>query len=175
MKFRSQRVSYLFFATSLLLFVLQILFGFVMGFAHMGFDVLHDYMPFNVARTSHINLLVVWLLSGFMGAAYYIVPEEADRELHSEKLAIVQWAALVVVGVIALIGFQFGWWEGRKFLEIPRPLDYLVVVDVLLFLYVIGRTALGAPRFTTTGSVGSLARAWPIRSSPSPPEVVPFV
>lgn len=153
MKFRSQRVSYLFFATSLALLVLQIVFGFIMGFAHMGFDVLHDIVPFNAARTSHINLLVFWLLSGFMGAAYYIVPEEADRELVSEKLAVVQWAGLVIVGVTAIIGFQFGWWEGRKFLEIPRPLDYLVVVDVLLFIYIVGRTALGAERFTTTGSV----------------------
>ncbi len=153
MRFRSQRVSYLFFATSLLLLVLQICFGFIMGFAHMGFDVLHDIIPFNAARTSHVNLLVFWLLSGFMGAAYYIVPEEADRELVSEKLAVVQWAGLVIVGVTAIIGFQFGWWEGRKFLEIPRPLDYLVVVDVLLFIYIVGRTALSAPRFTTTGSV----------------------
>jgi nitric oxide reductase subunit B len=153
MKFRSQRVSYLFFATSLLLLTLQILFGFLMAFAHMGFDVLHDFIPFNAARSSHLNLLVFWLLSGFMGAAYYIVPEEADRELHSEKLAVVQWAGLVIVGVTAIIGFQFGWWEGRKFLEIPRPLDYLVVVDVLLFIYIVGRTALGAERFTTTGSV----------------------
>ena len=153
MKFRSQRVSYLFFATSMLLFALQLVFGFVMGFAHMGYDVLHDVLPFNAARTSHINLLVMWLLSGFMGSAYYIVPEEADRELVSERLAVVQWAGLVIVGVTALVGFQFGWWEGRKFLEIPRPLDYLVVADVLLFLYVVGRTALGAPRFTTTGSV----------------------
>ena len=153
MKYRTQRVAYLFFATSMLLLVLQILFGFIMAFAHMGYDVLHDVIPFNAARTSHLNLLVFWLLSGFMGAAYYIVPEEADRELHSEKLAIIQWAGLVIVGVTAIIGFQFGWWEGRKFLEIPRPLDYLVVVDVLLFLYVVGRTALSAPRFTTTGSV----------------------
>ena len=153
MKFRSQRVSYLFFATSLLLLVLQIVFGFIMGFAHMGFDVLHDIIPFNAARSSHVNLLVFWLLSGFMGAAYYIVPEEADRELVSEKLAVVQWAGLVIVGVTAIIGFQFGWWEGRKFLEIPRPLDYLVVADVLLFIYLVGRTALGAERFTTTGAV----------------------
>ena len=153
MKFRSQRVSYLFFATALLLFGLQIVFGFIMGFAHMGYDVLHEIIPFNAARTSHINLLVMWLLAGFMGAAYYIVPEEADRELVSEKLAVVQWAGLVIVGVTAIIGFQFGWWEGRKFLEIPRPLDYLIVVDILLFLYVVGRTALSAPRFTTTGSV----------------------
>ncbi len=153
MKFRSQRVSYLFFATALVLLVLQICFGFIMGFAHMGFDVLHDVITFNVARSSHVNLLVFWLLSGFMGAAYYIVPEEADRELVSERLAVVQWAGLVVVGVAAIIGFQFGWWEGRKFLEIPRPLDYLVVVDILLFIYVVGRTALSAERFTTTGIV----------------------
>jgi nitric oxide reductase subunit B len=153
MKYRSQRVSYLFFATSMLLFALQIVFGFIMAFAHMGFDVLHEVIPFNAARTSHLNLLVFWLLSGFMGAAYYIVPDESERELHSEKLAVLQWAGLVIVGVTALVGFQFGWWEGRKFLEIPRPLDYLVVVDILLFLYIVGRTALSAPRFTTTGSV----------------------
>ncbi|MGH0031921.1 MAG: cbb3-type cytochrome c oxidase subunit I [Myxococcota bacterium] len=153
MKFRSQRVAYLFFATSLLLFLLQIVFGFIMGFAHMGYDVLHDWIPFNAARTSHLNLLVVWLLSGFMGATYYIVPEEADRELYSEKLAVVQWAALVIVAVTALVGFQFGWWEGRKFLEIPRPLDYLVVIDVLLFIFNVGMTALNGKRFTTTSIV----------------------
>jgi nitric oxide reductase subunit B len=153
MKFRSQRIAYLFFATCMLLLPLQLVFGFVMGFAHMGYDVLHDWLPFHAARASHLNLLVVWLLSGFMGAAYYIIPEEADRELYSEKLAVVQWASLVIVAVTALIGFQFGWWEGRKFLEIPRPLDYLVVINVLLFIFNIAMTALNAKRFTTTGSV----------------------
>jgi len=153
MKFKSQRVAYLFFATSLLLFSLQIVFGFIMGFAHMGYDVLHEWIPFHAARASHLNLLVVWLLSGFMGAAYYIIPAEADREIWSEKLAIVQWAALVIVGVIAIAGFHVGWWEGRKFLEIPRPLDYLVVVDVLLFVFNVGMTAWNGKRFTTTGMV----------------------
>ncbi len=153
MKFRSQRIAYLFFATCMLLLPLQLVFGFVMGFAHMGYDGLHDWLPFHAARASHLNLLVVWLLSGFMGAAYYIVPEEADRELYSEKLAVIQWASLVAVAVTALIGFQFGWWEGRKFLEIPRPLDYLVVANVLLFIFNIAMTAMNAKRFTTTGSV----------------------
>ncbi|MCP5055499.1 MAG: nitric-oxide reductase large subunit [bacterium] len=153
MKFQSQRVAYLFFATSMALLVLQIVFGYIMGFAHMGYDVLHDWIPFNAARSSHVNLLVLWMLSGFMGAAYYIIPEEADRELYSVRLAVVQWAALVIVGVVALVGFQFNWWEGRKFLEIPRPLDYLVVVDVLLFVFNVGITAWNGKRFTTTGSV----------------------
>ena len=107
--------------------------------------------PFTTAV--HTNLLVVWLLTGFMGAAYYILPEEAERELWSVKLAIIQWAALVLVGLVAIAGFHVGWWEGRKFLEIPRPLDYLVVVDVLLFLYIIGMTVWKGRRFTTTGLV----------------------
>ncbi|MCX5736968.1 MAG: cbb3-type cytochrome c oxidase subunit I, partial [Proteobacteria bacterium] len=153
MKFSSQRIAYLFFATSMLLLPLQLVFGFVMGFAHMGWDGLHEWIPFNAARSTHLNLLVLWLLSGFMGAAYFIIPEEADREIWSPPLAIVQWASLVVVAVVALVGFQFGWWEGRKFLEIPRPLDYLVLVNVLAFLLNIAMTAWNAKRFTTTGSV----------------------
>jgi len=153
MTYRSQRIAYLFFATSMALLMLQLIYGFIMAFAHMGYDVLHAWIPFNTARATHTNLLVVWLLSGFMGAAYYIIPEEAERELYSEKLAVAQWAALVIVGVIAIVGFHFNWWEGRKFLEIPRPLDYLVVVDVLLFLFNVGMTAFKGKRLTTTGLV----------------------
>lgn len=153
MKFKSQKVAYLFFATSMALLALQLVYGFIMGFAHMGLDGLHAFIPFNTARAVHTNLLVVWLLTGFMGAAYYILPEEAERELWSVKLAIIQWAALVLVGLVAIAGFHVGWWEGRKFLEIPRPLDYLVVVDVLLFLYIIGMTVWKGRRFTTTGLV----------------------
>ena len=151
MKYESQKVAYLFFATSMLLLVLQVLYGFIMGFAHMGYDVLHDWIPFNTARAVHTNLLVVWLLSGFMGAAYYVIPEESERELIHVPLAIVQWASFVLVGVVALIGFHLNWWEGRKFLEIPRPLDYLVVANVLLFLALVGGTAWKGKRFTTTG------------------------
>lgn len=153
MKFESQRVSYWFFATCMLLFGLQLAYGFVMAFAHMGYDGLHAWIPFNTARATHTNLLVMWLLAGFMGAAYYIIPEEAGRELIHPKLAYVQLLAFVAVGVVAIIGFHVNWWEGRKFLEIPRPLDYLVVVDVLLFIYVIGGTVWTGKRFTTTSLV----------------------
>jgi len=152
-KFESQRVAYWFFATCMLLFALQIVYGFIMAFAHMGMDGLHHYIPFNAARATHTNLLVMWLLAGFMGAAYYIIPDECGRELEWPKLAYVQLVALVVVGVTAIIGFHLNWWEGRKFLEIPRPLDYLVVVDVLLFIANIGMTVWRSDRKTTTASV----------------------
>jgi nitric oxide reductase subunit B len=153
MKYKSQQVAYWFFATCMLLLVLQILYGFIMAFAHMGYDNLHAVIPFNAARATHNNLLVVWLLCGFMGAAHYIIPEESGRELFSVKLAYVQLISLVVVGVTAIIGFHLNWWEGRKFLEIPRPLDYLVVINVLTFLFNIGMTALKGKQLTTTGMV----------------------
>ena len=59
MKFKSQKIAYWFFAVCMLLLTLQIVYGFIMGFARIGMDGLHEYIPFNVARTSHTNLLVV--------------------------------------------------------------------------------------------------------------------
>ncbi len=153
MKYKSQKVAYWFFALCMLLFALQLVYGFVMGFARIGMDGLHEVVPFNTARAVHTNLLVLWLLTGFMGAAYYIIPEESKRELISVKLAYVQLISLALVGILALVGFHFNIWEGRKFLEIPRELDYLVVVNVLLFLGLILGTLYKAKQRTTTSLV----------------------
>ncbi len=153
MKYKSQKVAYWFFGLCMLLFALQIIYGFIMGFARIGMDGLHDFIPFNTARAVHTNLLVVWLLTGFMGAAYYIIPEEAQRELVNVKLAYVQLISLAVVGVLAIVGYHFNIWEGRKFLEIPRESDFLVVVNVLLFLGLILTTLYKAERRTTTALV----------------------
>lgn len=153
MKFESQKVAYWFFATCIVLFALQIVYGFIMGFARIGLDGLHPWIPFNAARATHTNLLVVWLLCGFMGAAHYIIPEESGRELFSVKLAYVQLITLILVGVISIVGFHLNIWEGRKFLEIPRPLDYLVVLNVLTFIFNIGMTVLRGKKFSTTGMV----------------------
>ncbi|MBK9459998.1 MAG: cbb3-type cytochrome c oxidase subunit I [Sphingobacteriales bacterium] len=153
MRYKSQKVAYWFFGLCMLLLSLQLVYGFIMAFAHMGFDNLHAIIPFNTARAVHTNLLVVWLLSGFMGAAYYIIPEEAENELVSVKLAYVQLISLALVGVIAIIGYHFNYWEGRKFLEIPRPLDWLVVINVLTFLGLILVTLFKGKKQTTTSLV----------------------
>ncbi len=72
------------------------------------------------------------------------------------KLAFVQFFSLALVGVIAIVGYHFNYWEGRKFLEIPRELDYLVVVNVLLFLGLILTTLFKGKRQTTTAMVLSM-------------------
>ncbi|MCP4457662.1 MAG: nitric-oxide reductase large subunit [Cytophagales bacterium] len=153
MKFKSQKIAYHFFALSMLLLVLQIIYGFIMGFAHMGYDGLHELISFNTASATHKNLLVVWILSGFMGAAYYIIPDESDSELFSVPLAKLQFWSFAIVGVIAVAGFHVGWWEGRKFLEIPRPLDFLVAGNVILFLVIILMTLIKGKKSSTTAWV----------------------
>ena len=42
----------------------------------------------------HTNLLVLWMLLGFMGATFYMVPEETESELAWPKLAIAQLVIL---------------------------------------------------------------------------------
>ena len=161
MKYKTQKVAYWFWALSMLLLTIQLTYGFIMGFARLGYDGLHEWIPFNTAHTVHLNTLVVWLLSGFMGAAYYIIPEESETELWKPKLAYAQLIALTLVGVAALAGYHFNIWEGRKFLEIPRELDWLVAIDVILFLVILLMTIMKGKKKSTTAWVlfGGLAGA----------------
>ena len=42
---------------------------------------------FATSKEIHTNLLLVWPITGFMGAAYFIVPEESRTEIWSTRLA----------------------------------------------------------------------------------------
>lgn len=150
MEYQSQKIAHWYFRIALLLFVLQVLMGLWLAFNYT-FTVpqwVVDKFPFSTARAIHTNLLVLWMLLGFMGGAYYIVPEETGTEIFSTKLAWFQLIALVATGVTALIGFVFGWTQGRPLLEIPRPLDVVVVIGALIFLFNIGITMFKANKWT---------------------------
>src|SRR6266508_5419484 len=81
MRYRSQRVAYPYFVVALLLFGLQMVFGLLSASKYLGPDPLLGLLPFDVTKVIHTNLLLVWVLTGFMGAAYYVVPEESRVEL----------------------------------------------------------------------------------------------
>jgi nitric oxide reductase subunit B len=150
MEYRSQKIAYWYFAVALLLFVLQVVLGLWLAFNY-SFTVpqsIVDVFPFATARAMHTNLLVLWMLLGFMGGTYYIVPEETRSEIYSPKLAWIQLVTLVATGVIALVGFVFGWTQGRPLLEIPTTLDLVVVVGALIFLFNVGMTMFKANRWT---------------------------
>jgi len=153
MRYSSQRVAYPYFVVALLLFGLQVGFGLLAAAKYLGPDPLLQILPFDVVKAIHTNLLLVWLLTGFMGAAYYVVPEESRVELHSVRLAYVQLALWTAMGVTAVVGYVFRWTAGNKLLEQPFPLKVVIVVVMLMFLYNIGMTIRAGGRLTTTEGV----------------------
>ena len=156
LKYQSQAVAKPYFVFALILFVGQILFGLLMGFQYVVGDFLASAIPFNVARMVHTNLLIVWLLFGFMGAAYYLVPEESETELYSPKLAIILFWVFAAAGVATILGYLLvpyatlaeitfnELWPtmGREFLEMPTITKLGVVVVCLGFLFNLGMTIL---------------------------------
>jgi nitric oxide reductase large subunit len=73
------------------------------GAGHVwGYDPLLNIVPFNVARAIHINLPVLWLLLGLMGATYYMAADEIKTEICSLKLARVPLARLLVSSLTAI-------------------------------------------------------------------------
>jgi len=156
LKFKSQSVSRLYFIGALALFLGQIVFGVALGLQYLIGDLLFPFIPFNIARMVHTNLLIVWLLMGFMGSAYFLVPEEAETELYSPKLAVILFWTFLVAGALTILGYLLVPYAtlaqatgndllatmGREFLEQPLPTKLGIVVVALGFLFNLSMTVL---------------------------------
>lgn len=153
MRYRSQSIAYWYFAIAMCLFGLQLVFGLLTASKYLGPDPLLDFLPFDKTKAIHTNLLIVWVLTGFMGATYYVVPEESRSEIYSIKLAYIQLVAWTLMGVTAIVGYMFGWTAGNKMLEQPFPLKIVIVIVMLMFLYNILMTIKRAGRWTVTEGV----------------------
>ena len=164
MQYQSQAVAKPYFIAAIGLFVGQILFGLIMGLQYVVGDFLFPEIPFNVARMVHTNLLIVWLLFGFMGAAYYMVPEECETELHSPKLALILFWVFLIAGALTVLGYLMVPYArlaeltgnnllptmGREFLEQPLITKAGIVVVALAFLYNITMTVLKGRKTSVT-------------------------
>lgn len=156
MKYQSQSIAKLYFIAAIGLFVGQILFGVIMGLQYVWGDFLFPAIPFNVARMVHTNLLIVWLLFGFMGSAYFLVPEESERELYMPWLAKLMFWVFLVAGALTILGYLLVPYAtlaeltmndllptmGREFLEQPTITKLGIVIVALAFLFNIGMTIL---------------------------------
>jgi nitric oxide reductase subunit B len=156
MKYQSQAVAKPYFVAAIILFVAQILFGLILGLQYVVGDFLFPEIPFNVARMVHTNTLIVWLLFGFMGATYYLVPEEAETELYAPWLArLMFWIFLAAAGA-TVAGYLLVPYAtlaeitmnnlfptmGREFLEQPTITKIGIVIVALAFLFNVGMTVL---------------------------------
>lgn len=156
MKYTSQMVAKQYFIFALILLAGEVLFGLIIGTQYIAGDFLFPEIPFNVARMVHTNLLIVLILFGFMGATYYLIPEEAETELWSPKLANALFWIFAAAGVLTILGYLFVPYAtlaeitgnellptmGREFLEQPTITKIGIVIVALGFILNVAMTVL---------------------------------
>jgi len=164
MKYSSQAVAKPYFIFALILLAGEVLFGLLMAVQYLYGDFLFPLIPFNVLRMVHTNLLIVLILFGFMGATYYLIPEETERELWSPKLAIITFWVFAAAGVATILGYLFVPYAelteltfnnllptmGREFLEQPLPSKVGIVLVVVSYILNTGMTVLKGRRTVIT-------------------------
>ncbi|MBL4928747.1 cbb3-type cytochrome c oxidase subunit I [Fuscibacter oryzae] len=150
MKYQSQKIALAYILVALTLFAVQVSMGVVIGYIYVEPNFLSEILPFNVGRMLHTNSLIVWLLTGFFGAAYFLIPEEAEREIHSVKAAYLQLGILVLGTAGVVVTYLFNLFEGnfllgregREFLEQPKWVKAGIVIAALIFLWNVTMTVM---------------------------------
>ena len=73
MRYRTQAVAYPYFVVAMLFYGLQMAFGLLAVVKYLGPDPIKAWLPFDVAKEIHTNLLIVWLLElGLPGSALVV-------------------------------------------------------------------------------------------------------
>lgn len=160
-----QKLAVKYFTVAVVLFVAQIIFGLLAGIQYQRPEFLYNVLDFSVNRMVHINAMVVWMLYGFIGSAYWLLEGETKREvvgLRLGKLAFWVLTAAVAVVVVVYLFVQTGpgtdttrWFinEGREYIEAPRWADIGIVAVMLVFFYNVAGTVM---KGRVTGITGVL-------------------
>jgi nitric oxide reductase subunit B len=149
-QYRSQRLAYGFFVTMLVLFVVQVSFGLLLAAIQWDPLLLQGVLHFNVARAFHLNLGIVWIVTGFAGTLMFIGPLLGEREMRPA------WAVKALLGAIWVIvlwsaftlplahkgiaGWKWGhpWLQqGLEYLEGGRITDILLLVGFSTLTYLV--------------------------------------
>ncbi len=158
----SQRATAKYFVIALLLFLVQSVLGGKMahdyadGRSFFGIP-LSDWLPFNVARTWHLQLAVFWIATAWLGMGIFTAPLVNPKEPRGQKHLInILFGALVLVVVGSLTGEYLSvkgflgeswYWlgtQGWEYLELGRLWMYLLIGGMGIWLYIVARGLRGA-------------------------------
>jgi len=134
MKYQSKKMAYAYLLVAMGLFGIQVPGGLLAGWIYVSPNTLYTLLTFNIIRMIYTSALIVWLLLGFFGAAYYLIPEESERKIWSVKLACLQLAILVIGTLCAVGSYLVVIHAGREFLEQPLWVKF-GIPGTLLFIY----------------------------------------
>lgn len=151
--FRSQKKLLKYIPIVAALFVVQLFIG---GYlAHLyteptkDFLVSQELLPFNVLRSIHTQLAILWVAVGWLVGGLLIAPWVANRDHKYPWLVDVLWIALVVVAVGSIIGLYMGatgqlretwFWlgnEGRELVNLGRLWDIGLVIGLVFWFLLI--------------------------------------
>lgn len=154
---KSQRVTGWFFLVVGLLFLVQTLLGAAVEHyradltSFFGID-LAQILPYNLARTWHVQLSLFWTASAFLAAGIFLAPIISGREpKHQSKFVTALLIALfaVVGGTLtgtALSIFGVEWAQRNpltqqqwEYLDLPRVWQILLVIGLFLWIYIVFR------------------------------------
>lgn len=164
--YKSQELALKYFAAAMVLFGLVVIFGLLSATHYVQMGFLLNKLDFSIAKIVHIDTMILWLLLGFMGAIYWFLPGELNRETEGIKLAEIMFYILCTTIVIVALVFifvqygganQFSLWfinQGRKYVEAPRWAAIGVVLVLAVFCYNVIATTIKAKK--VTGIMGVL-------------------
>jgi nitric oxide reductase subunit B len=157
---RSEKLSVRYLTAAVALFGVMILFGLLSSLYYLYPSMLFNVFSFSTAKILHIDVLVIWLLMGFLGAVYWYLPKELEHEVEGLWLAeLFLWIFCAVVVVVALVFIfvQYGvsndwtlWFinQGRKYVEAPRWASLGILAVMGVFAYNVVATCIKAHRMT---------------------------
>lgn len=167
----AQRSCAWFFFVMAILFTCQALLG---GAAEhyraeltnfFGFD-LAQILPYNIARTWHLQLALFWVATGFLAAGIFLVPMITGREPRGQNVLsylLLGALALVVFGSMAgeyagIHGWiQNGWsWfgtQGFTFLDLGRFWQILLTIGLFFWVIILFRGLRDRLRVERTGNM----------------------
>lgn len=171
----SQKGTVKYFFVVSLLFLLQIAMGIVT--AHYGVEgggfygiPLQDWLPYVVSRTWHTQLGIFWIATAWLAAGLFIAPYICGYEPKYQKLGVdVLFGALLIVVLGSMAGqwmsvmhmlpgdlwFWFGH-QGYEYVDLGRVWQAALFIGLLLWLFLIARSAIPALRQKEGGGNRSL-------------------
>jgi len=153
----AQRATAYFFLVMAVLFLLQALLGGASQHyradlsSFFGLD-LGRILPFNVARTWHVQLAIFWVATSFLAAGIFLVPMITRSEPRGQ-----QWLAYGLLGALAIVVFGSligeyagieGWihhlwsWfgdQGFEYLDLGRFWQILLTIGLLFWVIILFR------------------------------------
>jgi nitric oxide reductase subunit B len=154
----AQRAVVWFLVVASLLFLIQTLCGGLVAHYRaepsnfFGFNI-SSILPYNIARTWHVQLAIFWVSTSFLATGIFMVPLIAGREPRGQApLALALLAALAVVvfgsmageyaGVQGWLGAKHWFWlghQGWEYLDLGRLWQILLILGLFLWVLILAR------------------------------------